>query len=231
MFLYAALLVAAAVIAIPLTITPPPGPETSFSESFWEGWRLVVGGAGRPLLQLATVDSVEGFFASAAPILITLLATATYHQSATGYGVLFTAFVVGGVGAGLALGHWNPRARVGIVMGAALGATGAAYIIAVALPSLLWLGVIAWFGIGFASAAYLDAESTFFRGAIAPEKIGRLVSNMYLFPGITSSIGALVISAVAVTGESVHLGVAVGGGLIAAGVLGLALPRVRRMAY
>ncbi len=115
-------------------------------------------------------------------------------------------------------------------MGAALGATGAAYIIAVGLPSLLWLGVIAWFGIGFASAAYLDAKYTFFRGAVAPEKIGRLVSNMYLFPGITSSIGALVISAVAVTGESVHLGVAVGGGLIAAGVLGLALPRVRRTA-
>ena len=231
MFLYAALLLAGAVMAIPLTIAPPVGPETSFSESFWEGWKLVVGGVGRPLLQLATIDSVEGFFAGAAPILITLLATATYHQSATGYGVLFTAFVAGGVAAGLVLGQWNPRAKVGWVMGAALGATGAAYILAVTVPALLWLGAVAWFAVGLTSSAYLDAKYAFFRGAVGPEKLGRVISNMYLFPGVTSSVGALVIAAVAVSGASVGLGVTVGAAFVAAGALGLALPGVRRMHY
>ncbi len=231
MFLYAALLVAGTIIAIPLTISPPVGPEATFSESFWQGWRLVFGGEGRPLLQLATIDSVEGFLASAAAILITLLATTSYHQSAAGYGVLFTAFVAGGVAAGLVLGHWNPRAKVGVVMGAALGATGLAYILAVTVPSLLLLGAGAWFVVGFASATYLDAKYAFFRGAVAPEKLGRLVSNMYLFPGIASSLGALVISAVAVSGRSVELGVAIGIAFLGAGALGLALPGVRRMHY
>jgi hypothetical protein len=231
MFLYAALLLAGAVLAIPLTITPPAGPETSFSESFNEGWKLVVAGEGRPFLQLATIDSVEGFLLSASPILITLLATETYHESATGYGILFTAFVVGGVAAGLALGHWNPRANVGVVMAGALAATGGAYLLAVTLPSLLFLGALAWFVIGFAASAYLDAKYAFFRGAVAPEKLGRLVSNMYLFPGITSSIGALVISGFAVGGSPVELGIAVGLGFLGAGALGLALPGVRRFRY
>jgi hypothetical protein len=231
MFLYAALLLGGAVLAIPLAITPPAGPETSFFESFREGWKLVVGGEGRPFLQLATIDSVEGFLASASPILITLLASQTYHESATGYGILFTSFVVGGVAAGLALGQWNPRARVGVVMAGALAATGAAYVLAVAIPSLLILGALAWFAVGFASAAYLDAKYAFFRGAVAPEKLGRVISNMYLFPGITSSVGALVISAAAARGIPVELGVAVGLGLLGAGALGLALPGVRRMHY
>jgi hypothetical protein len=231
MFLYAGLLLAGTVIALPLVISPPQGPKTSFGESFVEGWTLVTGGEGRPLLQLATIDSIQGFLASAAAILITLLATTTYHQSAAGYGVLFTAFVSGGVAAGLVLGRWNPRARVGVIMGAALGATGLAYLLAVAVPSVLLLGAVAWFLVGFAAASYVDAKYVFFRGAVPPEKLGRVVSNMYLFPGITSSIGALVISAVAVTGAAVDLGVAVGIAFLGAGVLGLALPGVRRMRY
>jgi Transmembrane secretion effector len=231
MFLYSALLLTGAALAIPLLITPPAGPPTSFSESFREGWQLVASGTGRPLLQLAALDSIQGFLASAAPILITLLATATYHESATGYGVLFTAFVVGGVVAGLLLGHWNPRGKVGLIMAGALAAAGAAYLTAVAVPSLLILGALAWFAVGFASSAYLDAKYAFFRGSVAPEKVGRLFANMYLFPGITSSIGALVISALAVNGAPVELGVVIGLGFLAVGALGLALPGVRKMRY
>ncbi|MGA8303975.1 MAG: hypothetical protein WA691_00590 [Thermoplasmata archaeon] len=231
MFLYAALLGAGAVFALPLVITPPAGSEASFAESFREGWKLVVSGAGRPLLQLASVDSVQGFLAAASPILITLIAAETYHGSASSYGVLFTAFVIGGVAAGLGLGHWNPRGKVGLVMAGALAASGAAYLLAVALPSFLLLGAGAWFLVGFASAAYLDAKYVFFRGAAAPEKLGRLVSNMYLFPGITSTVGALVLSAVATGGAPVELGAIVGFGLVGAGILGLILPGVRRMRY
>ncbi len=133
--------------------------------------------------------------------------------------------------AGITLGQWNPRANVGVVMAGALLATGGAYLLAVAVPSLLLFGAVAWFTVGFASAAYLDAKYAFFRGAIAPEKLGRLVSNMYLFPGITSSVGALVLSAAAGRGAPVELGVLVGVGLMAAGVLGFALPGVRRLHY
>ena len=231
MWLYAALLATAALLALPLEITPPRGSDSTLLESFWEGWRVVVEGEGRPLLQLAVIDSVEGFLAAASPILITLLATKAYHESATGYSVLFTAFVAGGVAAGLALGRWNPRGKVGLVMAIALAASGVAYVAAVVVPSLLVLGAVAWFAVGFASSAYLDSKYTFFRGAVAPDKLGRFVSNMYLFPGITSSVGALVLSAAAVGTAPLELGAAVGVGLIGAGTLGLALPAVRRMKY
>lgn len=231
MLLYAGLLGAAAVLALPLRITPPVGPENSFSESFREGWKLLGAGDGSPLLQFAAVDSAEGFFISASPLLITLLAAQTYHQSASGYGVLFTAFVGGGVVAGLALGRWNPRGKVGLVMAGALSAAGAAYILAVALPSILWVGAVAWFAVGFFSAGYLDAKYAFYRGSIAPERLARVISNMFLFAGITSSIGALVISAAAEHSTPLGLGVLVGAGLIGAGMLGFALPGVRRMRY
>jgi hypothetical protein len=231
MFLYAALLLAGALFALPLVITPPASSEASFAESFREGWKLVASGDGRPLLQLAAVDSIAGFLAAASPILITLVAAATYHGSPSSYGVLFTAFVIGGVVAGLGLGHWNPRGKVGLVMAGALAASGAAYLFAVALPSFLLLGAGAWFLVGFGSSAYLDAKYVFFRGAVAPEKLGRLVSNMYLFPGITSTVGALVLSAVATEGAPVELGAIVGLGLIGAGILGFVLPGVRRMSY
>ncbi|MGA9839259.1 MAG: hypothetical protein WBF81_05465 [Thermoplasmata archaeon] len=231
MFLYSALLLAGAVLAVPLRITPPATTDASLRESFRGGWGLVTGGEGRPLLQLAAVDSVEGFLLSASPLLITLLATETYHSSAAGYATLFTAFVVGGVVAGLVLGHWNPRGKVGLVMAVALAAAGVAYLLTVALPAILLLGAGAWFVVGFASAAYTDAKYAFFRGSVAPEQLGRLVSNMYLFPGITSSVGALLLSEVATGGVPEELGIVVGLGLLGAGGLGLVLPRIRRMRY
>ncbi len=231
MLLYAALLVAGAALAIPLVISPPRTSERSFSESFWKGWRVVFAGSGRPLLQLATIDAIEGFFVGAAAILITLLAATTYHQSAVGYGVLFTAYIVGGVAAGLALGRWNPRRRVGPVLAYALAAGGAMYLVAVALPAVLLLGGIAWFFVGFAASAYLDTKYAFYRGALPPQQLGRVISNMYLFPGIAGSVGALVLSAIATHGSPVALGVTIGVGLVAAGALGIVLPGVRRMRY
>jgi hypothetical protein len=231
MLLYAALLLAGAVLALPLVITPPASPERSFSESFREGWRRVVGGEGRPLLQLATIDSIQGFFVGASAILITLLATTTYHGSAAGYGVLFTASVVGGVAAGLALGRVNPRRRVGPILAAALLASGTMYLLAVALPAVLFLGGAAWFLVGFSTSAYADSKYAYFRGALPPEQLGRVISNMYLFPGIAGSVGALVLSAVAAKGDPQLLGVVIGAAFLAAGALGLALPAVRRLRY
>ena len=231
MLLYAALLVAGAVFALPLTIAPPPTPEKTFAESFWSGWGLVTGGEGRPFLQLAAVDSLQGFLAGGAALLITLLAATTYHASGAAYSILFVADIVGGVAAGLALGQLNPRGAVGGIMAVALAASGAALLLAVGLPASLVLGALAWTGFGFANSSYLDAKYAFYRGAIAPEKLGRFVSNMYLFPGAASVVGALLLGWVASLGRPVALGGIAGGLFLAAGVLALALPRVRRFAY
>jgi hypothetical protein len=231
MLLYAALLAAATVFALPLRVSPPRPTEASFGASFREGWSLVLAGEGRPLLQLASIDAVNGFLSWAGPLLITVIATESYHGSTLGYAVLFVADVIGGVLAGLFLGRLNPRGRVGTVLAIALVATGVAYFLTVALPTILLLGAVTWFGVGFASASYLDAKYAFFRGAVAPEKIGRLVSNMYVFPGIAASVGALVISAAAVGATPLELGLAVGSGFVLAGAVAFALPAVRRMRY
>ena len=231
MLLYAVLLAAATVLALPLVISPPPSSETSFFASFREGWKLVVGGEGRPLLQLASIDAVNGFLTWAVPLMITLIAAESYHGSTLGYATLYTTEVVGGVLAGLVLGRWNPRGRVGLILGVGLLLTGLSYVLAVALPSVIWLGAITWFGVGFAGSLYLDAKYAFFRGAVAPGQIGRLVSNMYVFPGIAGSVGALVISSVATGTSPLVLGVAIGLVFVAAGAAAFALPGVRGMRY
>jgi hypothetical protein len=231
MYLYAAFLLAAAALAVPLRIAPPTSTPMTFAQSFRDGWRLVLGGVGRPLLQLATVDAIEGFFVSASAILIALIATVEYANSSAGYAVLFTASVVGGVVAGLALGSWNPRERVGLVLGASLLVAGLAFVVAVALPAVLPLAAAAWFFVGVTTTAYSSAKFVFFRGSVAPEKIGRLFSNMYLFPGLSGSIGALVLSDLALGGDPLRLGLLVGAGFLAAGALAFVLPGVRRMRY
>jgi hypothetical protein len=231
MLLYAGLLVAATLLAVPLVVSPPHSSETSFLTSFREGWKLVLGGAGRPLLQLAAVDSVFGFLTWATPLLITVLAAESYHGSTLGYAALYTTDVVGGVVAGLVLGRWNPRGRVGAILGGALALTGVGFVLAVALPAVLVLGAVTWFGVGFAMSLYLDTKYVFFRGAVAPEKIARLVSNMYVFPGIAGSVGALLLSAAATGATPLELGAGMGAGFLAAGVAAFALPGVRRMRY
>jgi hypothetical protein len=231
MLLYAGLLVGAAGLALPLKISPPASGGESFRASFVEGWRVVFGGKNRPLLQLASIDAVNGFLTWAAPILITVVAAETYHGSTLGYAALYTTEVVGGVVAGLVLGRWNPRGRVGPILGGALVFTGVAYVLTVSLPAVLALGAATWFGVGFAAALYLDTKYAFYRGAIAPEKLGRVISNMYVFPGIAGSVGALAIASAANGAAPLVLGVGIGAGFIAAGAAALALPGVRGLRY
>lgn len=231
MFLYAALLLIGTGLAIPMRVVPPASAERSFAESFREGWRLVFGGPGRPLLQLAAVDATVSFLTWAPAILVTLLAVTRYHDATTGYVLLYTAEVVGGVLAGLALGHWNPRGRVGLVLGISLLGAAIAVVAAVAAPALLVVGSIAWFAVGFAGATYQDAKYVYFRGAVAPEKIGRLVSNMYLFAGCATTAGALVLGGLATSAHVLDLGIGVGATFGAAGLAALLLPGVRGLRY
>ncbi len=231
MLLYAALLATGALLSLPLRIAPPRPAEATFGKSFREGWNVVTGGEGRPYLQLALVDSLQGFLTGAAAILITLLAVTYYHGSAASYSVLFVAFILGGVAAGLALGQWNPRGVVGRVMAFALGIGGIAYLLTVALPHALALGAVAWAAVGFASAAYVSAKYALYRGSIPAHQLGRFVSNMYLPGGFASVLGAVILSWVASFGHPLVLGEIAGGLLLASGALALALPRVRGFRY
>jgi MFS transporter, DHA3 family, macrolide efflux protein len=231
MFLYAALLLVGAALAIGLTITPGAPEGSSFGESFRDGWRALSSEPGRPLLQLASVDAVQGFFTAGAALFVTLISVRTFATSAGAYGALFTVYVVGGVAAGLVLGRLNPRKRAGLVMVASLLAGGAAFAAVGALPAALLGVAVLWLAVGFFLSAYSDAKYSFLRGSVEPAKLGRVTSNLYLFPGISSAVGALVLGELADRLPPLEFGLVLGAGFLAAGALAVLLPGVRILRY
>jgi len=231
MILYGVLLGTAALLALPLTIRPVPTPGETFGESFRAGWRLITDPPGRPMLKLATVDAVQGFFGAVPALLITLLATSTFHASASAFSIMFVSYVVGGTAAGIVFGQWNPRAKIGrVIVGALLG-IAASFAVVIGLPPFLVLEAAAFFGMGFVWSAYLDAKYAFFRGSFEPSQLGRLVSNMYLLPGITSSAGALLLGALANGATPFELGGIAVLGFFGAGLLAAAFPAIRRLRF
>ncbi len=231
MILYGILLGTAAVLAAPLSIRPSQVPGETFGESFRAGWRLITDPPGKPLLKFASVDAIQGFFGAVPALLITLLATTTFHSSASAFGIMFVSYVVGGTAAGLAFGQWNPRSQIGrIIVGALLGIS-ATFAFVIGLPPILVLEVLAFFSMGFVWSAYLDAKYAFFRGSFEPSQLGRLVSNMYLLPGIASSAGALVLGSLANSVSPFELGGIAAIGFLGAGVLAAAFPGIRRLRF
>ena len=231
LYVYAILLLVGAVFAIPLRIVPPPHEAESFTESFWEGWKFVVGGRGRPFLQLGLLDAIQGFFLAAPALYITLFAQTTFHTSAFAYSLLFVSDVVGGAAAGWAFASWNPRARVGPLLGITLLGVAVAVGVAAGAPAGIGLETIAWFAIGFGWSSYTDVKYAFLRGAIPPGQLARATSNLWLFPGISSSAGALVLGSLASRNDPELFGLVLMGGFLAAGLLALALPAIRSMKY
>ena len=231
MFLYAGLLVAATALSLPLQIHPPGGREGSFLDSFRSGWTTMTAGRGRPLLQLAAVDAVQGLFSAAPVLVLALVAVRAFHGSAFDYAALFVAYVLGGVLAGLGFARWNPRGRVGALVAGSLAATAAAFAAVAGVPAIVAVGAAVWFSVGFAQAAYLDAKYAFLRGSVPAGQLGRVTSNLYVFPGVSSTIGIAVLGAIAVTVSTPELAVVVAAGFLASAVLATALPGVRRLRY
>jgi hypothetical protein len=231
MFLYATLLGVGAILALWLRIHPEPSHDAGFGQSFREGWRTLASGVGRPLLQLASVDAIQGFFTAGTALFITLISITTFAVSSTAYGLLFTIYIIGGVSADLALGWINPRGQAGVIMLGSLLASGIAFAVVGAVPAVLVLVAIFWLLLGFFLTAYGDAKYAFLRGSVQPNQLGRVTSNMYLFPGISSAVGALVLGILAGNVPPLYFGLVLGAGLLAAGVLAVLLPGVKVLRY
>lgn len=231
MYLYAALLGVGAVLAIGLSIRPAPSTEPGLGASFRTGWRVLTSEPGHSLFQLASVDAVQAFFTSGVALLITLISVRTFASSSVAYGLLFTTDVIGGVAAGLALGWANPRRRAGIVMVGSLLAGGLAFAAAGLTLPVLALSAVTWLWVGFALTGYTTSKLAFVRGTVEPNKLARVSSNMYLFPGVTSAVGALALGALAGRATSSSFGLVLGLGFLAAGFLALLLPGVKVLRY
>jgi len=230
-FLFAGLLAAAALLMVPVSIASVPVTESSLGRHFIEGWVRLTEGAGRPHLQIGAVFAAEGFFLGAPPLLVTLFAHRGFADPSHAYGILFTAYVVGAVVGGLIVSQTNPRRSLGRVIAATMVAEPGAIALAVVVQPMLLPSVGAWFAVGLASTIPATLFYAYIQAVTPAEAIGRVVSNMYLFPGVASAIGALAFGSLAVNVDPAALGYIVALGLALAGVAALAVPTVRAMNF
>lgn len=221
--------VVAAFVALPAR--EPVAPLSRYWSEFRAGWRRFSPAAERSLLGLGSTELLRGVFTSAPAFLITLLAVRVLVEGPGAYATLFVAWVGGGTVAGIVLGELNPRRKVGrLLIGSAL-AEAALFVPAVALAGWPVASALLWAGIGAAGTAYLTGIYAFLRGAFPSGEVGRISSNLYVFAGISSAAGAIVLGPLAARLDPTEFALLVGGGCAALAGLVLALPSVRSLAF
>ena len=232
MYLYAALLAAGSLLVAGVSLpATPTGALGAYWAEFRDGWRHFVRTAERSLLHLGTVELVRGFFNAAPALFITLIAARVFLGSPSTYAVLFAAWVIGGVVIGLVLGQLNPRRRIGRVLPVAVVAEALCVVVAGVVAPVLAASILLWALVGASGTAYLTAEIAYLQGAYSPETLGRITSNLYLFTGTGGSVGALALGLLANSLTAPEFGAIVAAGLFFAGVLLVALPGTRNLAF
>ncbi len=228
---YAGLLIAATAVAVPLALHVAESPRTPFWVTFRRGWDSFRGAAGRSLRQLGGLEVFVGFFSAVPPLLITAIAYQRFATPSAVYGPLVTAFAVGGSVAGVAVGHLNPRRHVGWLLVLTPTAAGACLLaLAPPFPSIVVLALLLA-GVGAALAVRYIARYTWLQGTYPPELLGRLGANLYFFTGVSGSIAVLVVGTISVGISLGTLLVIDAAGLLVGGLVALALPQIRRMAF
>ncbi len=228
---YAVLLVAAAAVTIPLSLYVDASPRTPFWETFRRGWDGFRRAAGRPLLQLGLLDLWIGFFSGIPPLLITAIAYERFATPSAVYGPLVTAFALGGSAAGIAVGHWNPRRHVGVLVVLTPVLAAACLFGLVPQSGSVVLVALLLAGVGAAFTVRYTAKFTWLQGSYPPELLGRLSANLYLFTGVSSSIAVLLVGLLSVGVPLSTLLLVDAAGLAIGGVLALGLRGLRRMAF
>ncbi|HLM91904.1 MAG TPA: hypothetical protein VK424_07670 [Thermoplasmata archaeon] len=230
-YLYAGLLLVATALASRVPLRGAQSAEPGYFAGFLEGWEYLRSAEGRPLLQLGMLDAVVGFFATAPALLITLFADRSFPDPSFAYGILFTAFVVGGVAVDLTLGHFNPRKRIGFVLVGGLAAAAVALALAGIAPPELLATAAAWAMAGGALGGYTSGKFTFQWGYVPGDRLARVTSNLYVFPGVSGAAGALVVGDLAGAIPGSSLVELIAGIFALAVLLALLLPAVRRFAF
>lgn len=232
MFLLAALEGAALLAVLPLSVPSKRIVRTGAWTDFWDGWRELGRGAGRPLLQLAAFAAFQGFFVQAPPLLVTLLSERAFAHPDLAYGALFTAYAVGGVVGGLLLGRWNPRRRLTIVMSGGTAAAGVLLVAAVYAAPTLVASLALWFLVGLVGVAFYTSFLVYLQARVPSDRFGRVLTNLYLFRGVPTAIGAEVISLLAALWDPGGLAVFVALSWIAIAATGpWVLPALRRLEF
>lgn len=230
LLLYAALNVAAAVLAVPVRAPGVPAERAGFGAELGEGWRFLAGHA--TLRELVGLSSLQAFFTPAPALLIALFASTSFTAPSAAYGVLFTAFSVGGVAGSLGLGQLDPRRRLfrllaGVTLAEGLGIAAASLVV----PNLP-LSATAWFAVGVVDVGFYVALLVYMQATIPQALLGRTLANAYLFRGGSRALGALVVGAIAAALAPIEVGYVVALGFLAvAGLAVAAFPRLRSLAF
>jgi hypothetical protein len=194
MFLYAALQGAAMLAILPVSVPSRRVVTTHALADFWEGWRELSRGRGRPLLQLALFAGFQGFFVAAPPLLLTLLSEQRFANPSLSYGILFTSLAAGGVIGGLLLGRWNPRHRLTLVMCGGTSATAILLVAAAYAAPVLGPSIALWFLVGLAGVAFWSAFLAYLQARVPADRFGRVLTNVYLVRGVPTAVGAAAIA-------------------------------------
>ena len=228
---YVVILLAAIIVTLPLSLRVENPPTTPFWETFRRGWDAFRGSTGRTFRALATMETYLGFFTTLPALLVTAIAYQRFADPAGAYGILITLFALGGSAAGIVVGHYNPRRSVGFIL--LLCPVLAGVFMLALVPSsnsIVIVGALLAL-VGAALTVRYTAKFTWVQGSYPPEILGRLSSNVYLFTGATASIAVLLVGTLSLTVSLSTLLLLTGVGLIAGGVLCLALTPIRQMAF
>ncbi len=228
---YAILLLLAAVVTVPLSLRGATAPEEPFGRAFARGWAAFRGRVGRPLRQFAALEVVYGFFVALPPLLVTLIAYERFPDPSAAYGLLVAVYVLGGAAAGIVVGHYNPRRSVGLLIVLAPVLAGAATLALLAVPADLVLIAGLFALVDAALSARHEAKYAWVQAVFPPDQLGRAVSNIYLFTGLSSSIAALTIGLLSAVLGPAGVVATAGVGFLAAAALAASIPFVRRMRF
>ncbi len=230
--LYAGLNLAGAVFALPIRAPLGASTRTGYLDELRDGWRYLSAGDGHPRLQFVAFSSAQGLFSAAPALLIALLAASRFDAPASSYGILFTAFAIGGVVGSLAIGQLNPRQRLTeFLVGIGL-VEGGLVVVAVQAAPMLWPSIAAWFAVGAFDVGFYTAYIAYLQATTPPPLVARTLTNAYFPRGGARAIGGLLVGVLALSLSATTLGVIVGGAFVAAALAGPALlPAVRRLRF
>ena len=228
---YAILLVLATLVTVPLALRGASAPDEPFWRAFVRGWAAFRGRVGRPLRQFAGLEVVYGFFAALPPLLLTEIAYERFADPSAAYALLIVLYVLGGSAAGIVVGHFNPRRSVGLLIVLAPVLAGGATLALLAVPTDVVLigGLLAV--VDAAISARYEAKYAWVQAVFPPQQLGRAVSNIYLFTGISSAVAAVSIGVVSTTIGPDGVVALVGLGFLASAGIAVAIPFVRRMRF
>jgi len=228
---YAVLLVAALAVSVPLALPVERAPVTRFWATFRRGWDSFRGRAGRSLRVFAAVETFVGFFSAVPPLLITAIAYQQFSHPASVYGVLVTAFALGGSVAGVGIGHMNPRRHVGVLLILTPVLAGVCVLALAPFALDTWALALLLGGVGAAFSVRYTAKYSWVQGSYPAELLGRLSANFYMFTGFAGSVAVLLVGSLSESISLAELEVITGLGLVASGVVAFGSAFIRRMSF